>query len=661
MKLAMASVIVLRLFILANLVTFCLGHHHHHQQQQQQQPRPTAYNYGFDVHRRVKRQLAEPLTTVVRGDAGQQAGDVQVRREIRELEQDRDVWTLYLLGMSMMQFTDQMEPTSWYGITGIHGMPHQTWGGVRPTPGNEETGYCTHSSILFPTWHRPYLALYEQVLTNVMRMIANWWPDDQKQRYLDAVQRFRIPYWDWATYPPSDGSVLPTSVGGSPFVDVDGPNGVQRIANPLFSYTFRPLNTTAFRQAPWNTWTETLRGPTNWGPGAQSNNSMVAMTIDQNQRSLSQRLYILFSNYGNYSRFSNNAWIPFVNNASYDSLESLHDTVHTLAGGGGMGMPNIQGGHMSFIPYSAFDPIFFLHHTMVDRIFAMWQTLYPQSWVAPTAAVLNSYTTSRGQIQDSQTPLTPFFADANGGFWTSDSVRDFTKFGYTYTELTDLASASNAQAGVRRAINRLYGASSPANMFLRELRAQGIKGGRGKGASSRIGQQSSSKHRPAGREVGGLQDDSYREWIVNIRAKKQALDGPYSIYFFFGTPPEDKADWAQAENHVGAMGVFAADGTGMGGMREAMKELEVSGTVPLTTGLIGAVERGRLEGLSQAEVVKFLREELVVVVLGSGGREYGVLDVEGLRLGVRSFSVKLPQSEDELPVWGEEEVGFDLL
>lgn len=23
------------------------------------------------------------------------------------------------------------------------------------------TGYCTHSSILFPTWHRPYLALFE--------------------------------------------------------------------------------------------------------------------------------------------------------------------------------------------------------------------------------------------------------------------------------------------------------------------------------------------------------------------------------------------------------------------------------------------------------------------------------------------------------------------
>ncbi|KAK0748117.1 hypothetical protein B0T21DRAFT_446901 [Apiosordaria backusii] len=648
----MAGVILLRLFILAYLLTACFG----------QQQRHTAYNYGFDVHGRVKRQFAQPSTMVVRGDAGRQAGDVQVRREIRELEQDREVWTLYLLGMSMMQFTDQASPMSWYGITGIHGMPHQTWGGVRPTPGNEETGYCTHSSILFPTWHRPYLALYEQVLSNLIQMIATWWPEDQRQRYIAAARRFRIPYWDWATYPPSGGSVLPLSVGGSPHVDINGPNGVQRISNPLFSYTFRPLNVTAFKQAPWNYWGETLRSPTNGGAGAQSNNSMVAMTIDQNQRSLSQRLYILFSNYGDYSRFSNNAWIPLTNNASFDSLESLHDTVHNLAGGGGMGQPNIQGGHMSFIPYSAFDPIFFLHHAMVDRIFAIWQTLYPQSWVTPTAAVLNSYTTSRGQVQDSRTPLTPFFANTNGEFWTSDSVRDFTKFGYTYTELTDLASTRNAQAGLRRAINRLYGTSSPANMFLRELRAQGIKGGRGKGGTSRIGGE--SQHHPAGdvaSETGEVEDDTYREWIVKIRAKKQALDGPYSIYFFFGNPPEDKGDWAQAENHVGTMGVFAADGAGMGGMAEAMGQLEVSGTVPLTTGLIRAVQEGDLEGLEQEEVVAYLREKLVIRVLGPGGRELGVGEVKGLRLSVGRFRVRLPGSEDELPVWGEEERTFDLV
>lgn len=136
----------------------------------------TAYNYGFDVHGRVKRELGQALRVVVRGDGGP---DIRVRQEIRQLEQDQDVWNLYILALSMMQFTDQSEPTSWYGITGlryhlafcasiltaaypgIHGMPHQTWGGVAPTPGNKDTGYCTHSSVLFPTWHRPYLALYE--------------------------------------------------------------------------------------------------------------------------------------------------------------------------------------------------------------------------------------------------------------------------------------------------------------------------------------------------------------------------------------------------------------------------------------------------------------------------------------------------------------------
>ncbi|KAK4193361.1 putative tyrosinase [Podospora australis] len=612
----------------------------------------TAYNYGFDVGSRVKRQLAQPLRVVVRGEGG---GVVQVRREIREMEQDQKLWTLYILGVSMMQYTDQSSPTSWYGITGIHGMPHQTWGGVQPTPGNKDTGYCTHSSVLFPTWHRPYLALYEQVLYSLVQMIATWWPENERQPYLDAAHRFRIPYWDWATYPPSGGSVLPMSVGGSPFVDISGPNGIQRIANPLFSYTFRPLNVTAFRQAPWNYWTDTLRSPTNTGAGAQSNNSLVALNVDQNQRSLSQRLYILFSNYGDYSRFSNNAWIPQVNNASYDSLESLHDTIHNLAGGGGLGQPNFQGGHMSFIPYSAFDPIFFLHHTMVDRIFAMWQSLYPESWITPTPANLNSYTTSRGQIQDSRTPLTPFFSSDDGTFWTSDGIRDFTKFGYTYTELaTRPNTSSRAQAGVRRAINRLYGTSSPANLFLRELRSLGVKDNRRKMNSATESQDFALTGQVGAIFNGGL----YREWIANIRVRKQALDGPFSIYFFLDAPLNDPEQWTSAPNHVGTLGVFAADKFGMGGMQ--MDGLEVTGTIPLTTALVNRIAAGELTSLEPSYVEEFLRARLMRRVLGPNGRVWDTRMVEGLRIGIASSTVKAPQSEDELPVWGEVSEHFEL-
>ena len=67
---------------------------------------------------------------------------------------------------------------------------------------------------------------------------------------MEAAKRFRQPYWDWALSPPTGSSVLPKSIGGSPYVDVQGPNGIQRIANPLYTYSFRPLNATAFVSGP---------------------------------------------------------------------------------------------------------------------------------------------------------------------------------------------------------------------------------------------------------------------------------------------------------------------------------------------------------------------------------------------------------------------------
>jgi hypothetical protein len=48
-------------------------------------------------------------------------------------------------------------------LSGIHGRPYREWGGAagdNNAPGAWE-GYCTHSSILFAPWHRPYLALFE--------------------------------------------------------------------------------------------------------------------------------------------------------------------------------------------------------------------------------------------------------------------------------------------------------------------------------------------------------------------------------------------------------------------------------------------------------------------------------------------------------------------
>jgi tyrosinase len=57
----------------------------------------------------------------------------------------------------------QTDVSSFFQIGGIHGLPYVQWdgsGGKAPVAGSWG-GYCTHGSMLFPTWHRPYVALFE--------------------------------------------------------------------------------------------------------------------------------------------------------------------------------------------------------------------------------------------------------------------------------------------------------------------------------------------------------------------------------------------------------------------------------------------------------------------------------------------------------------------
>lgn len=74
-----------------------------------------AYDYGFDVSRLVKRQ---EVPFVVRSLPSVN-GTWPVRQEVRQLEKNKEQWTLYILGLSMMQFLDQSEPLSWYQISGM--------------------------------------------------------------------------------------------------------------------------------------------------------------------------------------------------------------------------------------------------------------------------------------------------------------------------------------------------------------------------------------------------------------------------------------------------------------------------------------------------------------------------------------------------------------
>lgn len=84
---------------------------------------------------------------------------------------------------------------------------HRNWGGdtaIKRGSGNR--GYCNHSSVLFPTWHRGYAAMIEQAIQAIMVEIADSFvdgmmpgevgppgPESLKWQSVRAAKMFRQP------------------------------------------------------------------------------------------------------------------------------------------------------------------------------------------------------------------------------------------------------------------------------------------------------------------------------------------------------------------------------------------------------------------------------------------------------------------------------------
>jgi len=110
------------------------------------------------------------------------SGGAPNRLEINEFVKNEKFFSLYIQALrefsfnfqvlrtrlkcrkERMQKTNQGDDQSFFQIGGIHGIPSKPWDGAVGNPSGQGKGYCTHSSVLFPTWHRPYVALYEVCL-----------------------------------------------------------------------------------------------------------------------------------------------------------------------------------------------------------------------------------------------------------------------------------------------------------------------------------------------------------------------------------------------------------------------------------------------------------------------------------------------------------------
>jgi len=411
-----------------------------------------------------------------------------------------------------------------------------------------------------------------------------------RQRYASAALTWRWPYWDWAATPAAGQSVYPASLQ-TPTVNVTGPNGTMIIANPLYSYQFHPVSSTDFYFNPFATWNETKRYPTSWDQDAVSQNALIGPVLDNNRVSFQDRLYNLFTNYENFTEFGNEAWMhPGIQNG--DSLESLHDAIHSIMG---------SNGHMTYLDYSAYDPIFFLHHAMIDRSFALWQALYPNSYVEPMASVEQTYTTRVGDVKDENSALEPFFSNNARDYWTAGSVRQTSRLGYTYPEIQNNANISSIKA----AINILYGSSS------------GSSSGLSKRQDSTVPKHPLREGYIADDVADEVVDGKNRQYLATILSQKFALNGSYAIYVFMGEFDDTPSAWATSPNLVGTHAVFAAlnrvDAVSNPQLKAKIShhpEIDVTGTMPLTTALLGKAESGELSSMNPNVVEDYLEANL---------------------------------------------------
>ncbi|KAK5105825.1 hypothetical protein LTR62_002105 [Meristemomyces frigidus] len=556
------------------------------------------------------------------------------RLEVREMFFNKpNQWTLLILAMQQFQAQSQTDATSYYQIAGIHGVPRMDYNAVgQCSTCSDADGYCTHDSVLFPAWHRTYMALFEQQFMSVVNQIAGQFPAAQQPYMYGAASTMRFPFWDWAAAPRPGYPTLPNIVSQK-YVTVNGPTGSQTIINPLFRHDF--VDPTDMYYSPFINWHVTLRypGSNNWDASSQESEAISA--FDNIRTSMQDQLYQLFTTCSDYLHFSNDDAGSSSTSCS-NSLEGIHNTIHTTAGG--PGTATTSGGHMTYLATAAFDPIFWLHHCNVDRLFALWQSQNPSAYGGSQPAPHDTWTIAQGTTQDANSPLTPFLKDGNGNFWTTNEVKDWTTFGYTYPEFSD---SDGSQGAIASFINKLYGPSATATAGSSK-RTAAPEPANNYRAETTAAPESYNLARQSDPLVAA--NGSLFQYVANIKSPRYALNGSYQIYLFNGAPStEDPASWIHDPKLIGPMGVLSQP-------NKLSHDLIAAGSIPLTRALTASLGSA-LETLAEAQVIPYLKSFLQWRVAGPAGTAINSATIPGFEVAVFASTASSSGSQYELPKW----------
>lgn len=256
------------------------------------------------------------------------------------------------------------------------------------TPATQSDRNAAHRGPVFLPWHRFMLIFLEAQLQRVL-----------------SKRDFGLPYWDWA----ADGERTPAQQRNSPVWadDCMGGEGNPVTTGPFAQSTGFRLHVAADSAGTLRSVNQTLRRRFDTQTGLPRKADV--------QRALDQTDYDTPGWSASSAGFRNRVegWIPAL------TSPHLHNRVHVFVGG-------------DMLPSSSpNDPVFFLNHCKVDRIWSAWLATRPPPSPAYLPPADASQELFRHRLDD---PMYSIFTAQDDGRWTPRRMLDVQNI-YRYDSL----------------------------------------------------------------------------------------------------------------------------------------------------------------------------------------------------------------------------------
>ncbi|PJR90799.1 tyrosinase [Ochrobactrum sp. 695/2009] len=270
----------------------------------------------------------------------------------------------YKKGIQVMLDLPARDPRNWFRYAFIHFLD------------------CPHGNWWFPVWHRVYLYWFEKII-----------------RELSEDPTFTLPYWDWSQYsgiPDSmfEGVLTPTHEEYRKYTkDIDTFTAfiqpdMRKYWNSMNAEQLSDMNNRGYScfQDMWLDMLGCLNGPCDAGNRAFAETDIAryqrltnpdlddytkaSITSAEIENALAPQAFYSTDSTASFSSPETASHSIQPSRGCFSSFEIKHNLVHNSIGGVGPLNPGPYANMANFL--SPVDPIFYLHHANIDRLWDVW-------------------------------------------------------------------------------------------------------------------------------------------------------------------------------------------------------------------------------------------------------------------------------------------------